>query len=204
MNIDLWSTIGVYYTNFTPDDYCLNLTCPYFYSHIQGSVYFAFIFTCFNFLSGNSFFQPISLDFTQCFNILLTKLLNSDIIHIINIPQLHKSWRAIVILIISQLYGVSKSPFLTKPNVLIVLLDYIDLFDSEWQHETNISGGATMAFTILYCCISFKHSYSTIITTLAYFAQVCLLCQHIIFYSLLFPSYYSNNFAGKIDASSPY
>ena len=46
-------------------------------------------------------------------------------------------------------------PFLTKPNVLIVLLDYIDLFHSEWQHETNILGGATMAFTILYCCISF-------------------------------------------------
>ena len=37
--------------------------------------------------------------------------------------------------------GVSKYKFLTRTKVLIVLLEYIDLFQSEWQHETNIWEG---------------------------------------------------------------
>ena len=30
---------------------------------------------------------------------------------------------------------------LTRPNLLIVLLEYIDCFQSEWQHEPNILQG---------------------------------------------------------------
>ena len=33
--------------------------------------------------------------------------------------------------------GISKCQYLTSQNVLIVLLEYIDLFQSEWQHETT-------------------------------------------------------------------
>ena len=32
-------------------------------------------------------------------------------------------------------------PSLTRLNVLIILLEYIDLFQSEWQHEANIWEG---------------------------------------------------------------
>ena len=32
-------------------------------------------------------------------------------------------------------------PIFTRQDVLTVLLEYIDLFQSEWQHETNVYEG---------------------------------------------------------------
>ena len=43
--------------------------------------------------------------------------------------------------LVIELYDVTECQFLTRPNVLIVLLEYIDLQQSEWQHETNILEG---------------------------------------------------------------
>ena len=74
------------------------------------------------------------------------------------------------------------------------LFYYIDLFQSEWQHETNIWEGLPCPLPFCIVAFHFKHSY----------------CKHILlmfapilpaFCSLLLPSYYSNNFVGKIDAS---
>ena len=41
---------------------------------------------------------------------------------------------------------------LTKPNLLIVLLEYIDLFNPSDNISDHL-GGAALHFTILYCCI---------------------------------------------------
>ena len=49
--------------------------------------------------------------------------------------------------------------FLTKPNVMIVLLEYIDLFQSEWQHETNIWEGLPYSLPFYIAVFYFKHSY---------------------------------------------
>ena len=43
--------------------------------------------------------------------------------------------------LVVYLCGVSTCQFLTRLDVLTVLLGYIDLFQSEWQYETNIWEG---------------------------------------------------------------
>ena len=57
-----------------------------------------------------------------------------------------------------------------QTGVLIVLLEYIDLFQSEWQHETNIWEGLNCFYhsILLYFILSIA-----IITNVAYFAQIC-------------------------------
>ena len=71
---------------------------------------------------------------------LYSQALNSDII-----PQLHiyimDNYSYIEYGLVIQLYGVSKCQFLTRPNVLTVLLEYIDLFQFEWQHKIDIWEG---------------------------------------------------------------
>ena len=129
-------------------------------SHISlGISLFWFIFTY------SSFWQFLLLtyyaqDFARNFNILLkvklyTQLHNSDIIHIIYPNCIYTSWRAIARLIISQviqlavmlLYGVFKCQFLIRPNVLIVLLEYIDLIDN--MKQTFGRGYASLSHSLL-------------------------------------------------------
>ena len=43
--------------------------------------------------------------------------------------------------LVIYLYSVSTCQFLTRLDMLTVLLEYIKLFQSEWQHETNIWEG---------------------------------------------------------------
>ena len=51
-------------------------------------------------------------------------------------------------------------PFLTKVDVLIVLLEYIDLsLLSDNIKQAFGKGYNTLSLTILYCYILFKHSY---------------------------------------------
>ena len=73
-----------HYTNFTPDDHCLNLTCSYFIliSRDQ-SILLLFLPVLIFFLAilFSGLYPYYTQDFTQRFNILLTKLLNSDIIY---------------------------------------------------------------------------------------------------------------------------
>ena len=61
--------------------------------------------------------------------------------------------------IVTQIPAVTNLKLITKPNVLIALLEYIDYFQSEWQHETNIWEG--LPFPLLFCItvFHFKHSY---------------------------------------------
>ena len=80
-------------------------------------------------------------------------------------------------------------------NVLILLLEYIDLFQSQWQHETNIWKGypALYQFVLLYfiLCIA--------IITIHILFEFSPIMPRIMpaFCSLLLPSYYSNNFPAK-------
>ena len=86
-------------------------------------------------------------------------------------------------------------PFFNKAklNVLIILLEYINLFQSEWQHETNIWEGLPCALPFYIAVFHFKHSYCNQLSVFC--LNLLLLCQHFAFYSLLFPSHYFNNFA---------
>ena len=66
----------------------------------------------------------------------------------------HHGHAAIVRLIMSQYIAAwcySKWQFLTRIYVLIVLLEWVDRFNLNGKRL----GGATLPFTILYCCISF-------------------------------------------------
>ena len=58
---------------------------------------------------------------------------------------------------IIKLYGLSKCHFLKRSNVLIVLLEYIDLFQSEGQHETNIWEGLPCPLPFYIAVFHYKH-----------------------------------------------
>ena len=73
--------------------------------------------------------------------------------------------------------------FLTKPNVMIVLLEYIDLFQSEWQHETNIWEG--LPSSLLFYIVVFYFSIA-IVTNYVYFAQICSYYANILFLAFAF------------------
>ena len=46
---------------------------------------------------------------------------------------------------------------LTRPNVLIVLLDYIDYYNLSGQHETNIWEGLPFPLLFYIAVFHFKH-----------------------------------------------
>ena len=133
----------------------------------QQSVYFAIIFPYFSL--WQFFFLTYYIDNSRLcskFQYLLqvklySQLLNGDIIHIIYLNCIYTSWTAIARLIISQLYSqlysVSKCQFLTRPNVLIVLLGYIDLFQFKWQHEMNIWEGLPYLYHFILLYLFLKH-----------------------------------------------
>ena len=134
-------------------------------AHHQVSVYFAFILSLF--LSGNSFFLSYYAQyFAQRFNILLkvelyNQLLNSDITHIY-LNCIYTSWTAIARLIMSYLYSCAvlvNVTFLTRPNALIVLLKYTDLFQSEQQNETKVWEGLPFLLPYYVTVFHFKHNY---------------------------------------------
>ena len=102
-------------------------------------------------------------------------------------------WTSIATLII-KLYGVDKCHFLTRANVLTVLLEYIDLF--------NLSGNMKQTFGRGYPALyhSILLHFLLIIAIITKYAYVARICSYA-FCSLLLPSYYSNNFVGKIDVS---
>ena len=86
--------------------------------------------------------------------------------------------------LVIELCGVSKCQFLTRPNVMISLLEYIDLFQSELQHEANILEGLYPALyhsILLY----FILSIATLINK-AYFAWICSYYATILFFSFAF------------------
>ena len=66
------------------------------------------------------------------------------------IPKLYTN------IIVSYSYTDSKCQLLTRPNVLIVLLEYIDLFQSKYQHETIIWEGCPVLYhsILLYFILS--------------------------------------------------
>ena len=68
------------------------------------------------------------------------------------------------------------------PNELTVLLEYIDLFQSEWQHVTTIWEG--LLCPLLFFYIVFKFNLIK-----KYFAQICSYYASIMLFVL--PSYYS-------------
>ena len=80
--------------------------------------------------------------------------------------------------------------------MLIVLLEYIALLQSEWQHETNIWEGLPCHLPFSIAVFHFKHSYCNLLSifcsNLSYNANILLF---------VLSSYYSNYYAGKIDAS---
>ena len=52
---------------------------------------------------------------------------------------------------------MTKCQFLARPNTVTVLLEYIDLFQSEWQHETiSVWEGNPALYhnILLYCIVS--------------------------------------------------
>ena len=61
--------------------------------------------------------------------------------------------------LVIELYAVSKCQFLTRPNVLIVLLEHIDLFQSEWQLETDIWEWLPCPLPFYITVFHFKRSY---------------------------------------------
>ena len=78
-----------------------------------------------------------------------------------------------------------------KLNVLIILLEYTNLFQSEWQHETNIWEGLPCPLPFYIAVFHFKHSYCNQLSIFC--LNLLLLCQH---FALCFCLHYSNNFAG--------
>ena len=74
-------------------------------------------------------------------------------------------------------------PIFTRPNVLIVLLEYINLFQSEWQHEATIWEGypALCHYILLYFIIGIA-----IVTNLAYFAQTYFYYGSILLFAFAF------------------
>ena len=51
----------------------------------------------------------------------------------------------------------TKFQFLTRPNVVIVLLEFIDLLQFEGQHETNIWEGLPCPLPFYIAVFHFKH-----------------------------------------------
>ena len=49
--------------------------------------------------------------------------------------------------------------FNTRLNVLVALLEYIDLFQSAWQYQTNICEGLPCPLPFYIAVFYFKHSY---------------------------------------------
>ena len=87
--------------------------------------------------------------------------------------------------------------FKQDQNVLIVLLEYTDLFQFGWQHETNIweqtFGYSTLVLLYFILSIAIVTNYKHILFKFAHIMPA--------FCSLPFPSYYSNDFAGKTNTS---
>ena len=88
--------------------------------------------------------------------------------------------------------------FLTRPGtsyigVLIILVKYINLFQSKWQHETIIWEGLPCLLPFYITVVHF-----TLATVTRYILPV--IAPIMPAFSLLLPSYYSKNFA-EIDAS---
>ena len=50
-------------------------------------------------------------------------------------------------------------PILTRPNMLNILLEYIDLFQSKCKHETNIWEGLPCPLPFYIAAFHFKYSY---------------------------------------------
>ena len=71
---------------------------------------------------------------------------------------------------------------LQKPMYrMIVLLEYIDLFQSKWQHETIINfGRGCPLFTILYCRIYGYYSYLSAFCS--YHASILLFAFAFLFF----------------------
>ena len=68
-------------------------------------------------------------------------------------------------------------PIFTKnKNVPIVLLEYINLFQSKWQHETNIWEELICPLPYYIAMFHFKHNYCNQLSTFC--LNLCLLCQH--------------------------
>ena len=82
--------------------------------------------------------------------------------------------------------------------MLIVLLEYSDLFQSEWQHKTRIWEGLPCPLPFYIAAFHFKHIATVTIIKHILFKFSLIMSA---FCSSLLPSYYSNNFASKIDAS---
>ena len=66
---------------------------------------------------------------------------------------MYTSWRAIATLILRYIYSCVVLGNANFQQDQMVQLENIDLFQSEWQYETNV--WATLPFTILYCYILF-------------------------------------------------
>ena len=163
----------------------------------QGLVYFAFILPIF--LSGNFFSDQLCSRFCSKFNIslklsyiqLASLLLNSDITatHQWYVHQLHihiiNSYSYTDYELVIQLCGIYKCQFLTRSNVLIVLLEYIDLSQSKWQYETNIWEGLPCPLPFYIAVFHSKQNYynylSIFCSNCSYYARIFLcFCLRII------------------------
>ena len=92
-----------------------------------------------------------------------TYIINNDIIHIIYIPQLHNvhihtmdSYSLTHYELVIYRCGVSKCQSLTRPNVLNVLLEYINLFDLSDNMQQPFRTGCPVLyhFVLLYFILS--------------------------------------------------
>ena len=131
-----------------------------------GWAYFAFFSLIF--LYGNSFFRVYyTQHFARSCNILscIASYLMVTSYTLTFMPKLYT--KAIAGLIVNLTVN--------WPIVLIILLQYIDLFQSKWQHETIIWEGLPCS---LFCIavFYFKHDYFSWLS--AIFPNLLLLCQH--------------------------
>ena len=118
------------------------------------------------FLSGNSFLTYYAQDFARSFNILLkvqlySQLLNSDIIHIINLNCIYSLWKTIARLIMSQLYSCM---LLVNVNFLQDQIKCADCsvrvyrsFQSECMYVCIAHGGAIIICTFIIFMILINH-----------------------------------------------
>ena len=79
---------------------------------------------------------------------------------------------------IMNYYGVSGYQFLARTNVLVVLLEYIDLFWSKWQQETNIWEG--LPFPIPFYIAVFHFKYIAIAVLIIFCSDLLCFCLPII------------------------
>ena len=121
---------------------------------LLGMSLFCFLFHPGYFLSGNSFFLPIMLNillqvviFCSKFNYIASYVIVTSYTYI---PKLHTN------IIVSYSYTDSKCQLLTRPNVLIVLLEYIDFFNPSDKLKQSFGRGCPALYhsILLYFILS--------------------------------------------------